>query len=432
MIGNYFDRLEYYLENIWFRYDGIAYRGNGVLRWTPEDWFRIVAKIKGDSTPKRKEFRSIDFKDPVRVRLEIGSRRDKKTAITPFLHINDMRLLFWEPFSINFRRMVFFQHIPSSQTSKEKWFGSAMFETEQGLMFPDTLHREERIGDRQLRESFARAGFEYIGENGEKITGEIRDEKYLYFDWSLPKQSWTKERSWHFAEALQDALSIISGKVIRLRYHETYRNHRMVKEYNGNGDPSSLGLIFRFFDFDIVEKSLVVCLAIFLSQKSKNEGIIRKILWQLVDASKQNSQQASELLLSTILEAALRTLYDLPFVPGRPPQEDPFKKSLEILKRFQVEYLSGTKTSKWEEAVEKVYEAYRRLRHRNAHPDWLSTPMGMLSVPEKERTMNDMILLSRFYGYMILALSGIKELDPKFPAPISNWGPIMTMETRQS
>lgn len=40
------------------------------------------------------------------------------------------------------------------------------------------------------------------------------------------------------------------------------------------------------------------------------------------------------------------------------------------------------------------------------------------------------ILLSRFYGYMILALAGFKDLEPKFPIPFNKWGAIMTMETK--
>jgi hypothetical protein len=41
--------------------------------------------------------------------------------------------------------------------------------------------------------------------------------------------------------------------------------------------------------------------------------------------------------------------------------------------------------------------------------------------------MNDMILLSRFYGYMILAIAGFKNLEPVFPKPIKEWSPILTI-----
>ena len=99
------------------------------------------------------------------------------------------------------------------------------------------------------------------------------------------------------------------------------------------------------------------------------------------------------------------------------------------MKQFQSEYLSGEHDSKWKKKIEDVFKAYERLRHRHAHPDWITAQGGMLSDSEIEQSINDMILLSRFYGYMILAISGIKDLEPKFPVHFSNWGPIMTMET---
>jgi hypothetical protein len=38
-----------------------------------------------------------------------------------------------------------------------------------------------------------------------------------------------------------------------------------------------------------------------------------------------------------------------------------------------------------------------------------------MSDDKMEKSLDDMILLSRFYGYMILALSGKKGLTPIFP-----------------
>jgi hypothetical protein len=173
---------------------------------------------------------------------------------------------------------------------------------------------------------------------------------------------------------------------------------------------------------------LVAPLAFYLSEKSEGEFIIRKMFWQIVDAANQNSDGGQALLLSTVLEASLRTLYNLPFIPGRHSREDPFNPS-KILEQFQSEYLSGKHDTKWKNKIEEVIEAYKRLRHRYAHPDWVRAQGGMLSDSEIGQSINDMILLSRFYGYMILAVTGIKDLEPKFPVPFSNWRPIMTMET---
>ncbi len=183
------------------------------------------------------------------------------------------------------------------------------------LLFPDTLFTETKIGEIDYGQSFSRAGFRFSDNNVKQVIGEIKEDKFLYFNWNLPKENWTKEQHWRFAEALRDALSIYSGEVLQLRYHESYRITRLAREYDSNGKPSSLGLVFCFLDYDIVPKDDIIQLASFLSQPSEHERIIRKIFWQVVDASNQNLISVSELILSTILEASLRTIYGLPFVP---------------------------------------------------------------------------------------------------------------------
>lgn len=67
------------------------------------------------------------------------------------------------------------------------------------------------------------------------------------------------------------------------------------------------------------------------------------------------------------------------------------------------------------------------MRHRNAHPDWLSTIGGACSREEIEKATNDAIFLSRFYGYMIMALANFRVSQPLFPKPLADWNPIMTV-----
>jgi hypothetical protein len=428
MKNKYFDEEEYYVNKLWFHYRGIICRGNGVLRWTPENGFHLVAKILAGTRPDRVEFRSIEIVKPLRIMFEIATTWGKTVAMTPLLNIRDSHLYFDQTFTINFGRAVFFSHINENPAMKEGWHGSGVYEVSQNLLLPDIIHKDTKLGDKPFGSSISRSGFDYEGKNGESLSGEIQDNKYIYFNWSLPKERWFKGNSWQFAEALQDALAIVSGSVVRLRYHEAYRGHRIAREFNASGDQRSLGIIFRFFDFDIIPKELVGHLALYLSEKCDGEFMIRKMYWQIVDAANQKSDAGKALLLSTVLEASLRTLYKLPYVSGRSSHEDPFKLS-KILRQFQTEYLTGSHDSKWKKKIDVVIEAYKRLRHRSAHPDWITTQGGMMSDLEIEQSINDMILLSRFYGYMILAISGTKDLEPQFPVPFSNWKPIMTMET---
>lgn len=427
--NEYLNNYEYYIDNLWFKHKGLSYRGSGVLRWQSEKGFHLVAKIIKKDIPTKVEFKIIELTKPFRIKIEIDYDWEKVIVITPFLNIRESDIHFSNLLRVNFGRAVFFQgYGNNNKNTQENWVGSATYEINENIILPDSIRKDSKIGEKEFGYSSSRTGFDYVGKNEEKLTGELEDKKYLYFFWSLPKNKWTKENSWGLAESLQDALSIISGSIVKLRFHKAYRNNRIANEYNANGKPTSLGVIFRFFDYDIIPKDLVANLAIYLSHKSENEYIIRKMLSQAIDASSQNSDVGRALLLTTIMEASLRTLYKIPFIANRASRDDPYKPDI-ILPTFQKEYLSGKHNSSWEKWIEKILEAYKHLRHKNAHPDWVTDEGGMLSNQETEQTLNDMILLSRFYGYMILALSGFKDLEPKFPKPYSDWNPMMTMET---
>jgi hypothetical protein len=432
MKSKFLDKQEFYINKLWFQHRGYTHRGSGVLSWDSEKGFHLIAKILDGIRPEKVETRSIEIVKPIRMMFEISSLWGRTYAMTPKLNLSDSDLYFGNTITINFRQIVYFQNIHNEKITVQKnWHGSALYETKTKLLFPDPIHSESKIGEIPLARSFSRTGFDYHGENQEHITGELIDSKYLKFNWILPKEIWSKEKHWNFAKALQDALAITSGDVVRARYHESYRQHRLAKEYNLNGETSSLGVVFQLFDYPIVPKDIVGKLSIFLSEESEEEYIIRKIYWQVVDASKQNSDGGQALLLSTILEASLRTLCKQPYEPGRHSSKDPYKLN-EAINRFQSEYLVGTYESGWKNKIPTVIAAYKRLRHRYAHPDWVRSQGGMLSDAEIEQSINDSILLSRFYGYMILSLAGFKNLEPKFPAPFTKWGSIMTMESKPS
>jgi hypothetical protein len=74
-----------------------------------------------------------------------------------------------------------------------------------------------------------------------------------------------------------------------------------------------------------------------------------------------------------------------------------------------------------------VLRDFGHLRHRSAHPDWLFTQGGALSDEEMKKSVDCMIFLSRFYGYMILALAGFQDLEPRFPKPHAQWPTPLTI-----
>ena len=87
----------------------------------------------------------------------------------------------------------------------------------------------------------------------------------------------------------------------------------------------------------------------------------------------------------------------------------------------------STISEAWENPCKEVLTAYRQLRHRNAHPDWLTTSDGGESEPAMEKSLDAMIRLAWFYGYMILALAKFEDLRPEFPGPHRDWPALMTI-----
>ena len=176
-----------------------------------------------------------------------------------------------------------------------------------------------------------------------------------------------------------------------------------------------MGLLSPFGESNF-DKQAFIHLTDFFVRDSSKADICRRIFWQLVEAYNQQSRQAQELLLSTILEASLRSIDRCPSI-SRNKQHKSWDVSHGLNKFFNT-YL---KSNEWESINKKVIKEHCYLRDRNAHPDWLFSQFGSLSEEEQSKSLDSMIFLSRFYGYMILALAGFEDLRPDFPTPHKNW-----------
>jgi hypothetical protein len=157
---------------------------------------------------------------------------------------------------------------------------------------------------------------------------------------------------------------------------------------------------------EIISKKRLVRVIEFFSRNSRETTTSQKILSQMIEAVNQKSWQGLEFMLSTILEAALRTISNTPFVYNKKPrlniQND--------LQKFRKNYL----TKEWKSICCEVFDVWKRIRDRSAHPDWLFEENDILSDQEKKESLNDMMFLKTFYGYMILAMSGEKNIEPNF------------------
>lgn len=146
----------------------------------------------------------------------------------------------------------------------------------------------------------------------------------------------------------------------------------------------------------------------FFAKKGKHSDVCWLVFYQIAEATRQVSLQARELLLATILEAVLRTITNKPFRQGG--------KSLDLRQRMD-SFRKSFLTADWTAACDQAIKSQKNLRDRNAHPDWLTSEDERLSKERMRPTITDMMFLSRFYGYMILALAGFRDLQPQFPKP---------------
>ncbi|BDI15231.1 hypothetical protein ANSO36C_10330 [Nostoc cf. commune SO-36] len=197
----------------------------------------------------------------------------------------------------------------------------------------------------------------------------------------------------------------------QLRYKERIEIRRKKPIY-------SLNLLSLLDKISPLRKEYFIRLTEFIARNERGSDICRNIFFQLIEASHQSNWQVRELLVSTILEAVLRNIDTQPFQAKKSKSKFNVGSSL---KNFISQYLSD----EWNDIHTPVMTAHTYLRDRNAHPDWLFTQGGALSEEETEKSLDSMIFLSRFYGYMILSLAGFGNLKPLFPKPHSEWGAAM-------
>lgn len=246
------------------------------------------------------------------------------------------------------------------------------------------------------------------------------DVTYRIAQWELLGDEWRTSHVWRFAEGIEAALSFCGGRTVRLLERRLQKGPSEFIERRSRLKPSHLS-IFALCPRQTrcaqrIDRGRLIKLARFFTHGGREADVGRQILDQMAEACRQRSIAAHELLCSTILEAALRTLDDHPFREG-----DRSWKIRISVKKFCDEYLS----EEWNVHADDALKRHKRLRHRNAHPDWLAFGDGAMSDERLRESLDDRIFLARFYGYMILALAGSKDLKPEFPPPHEDWPPVM-------
>ncbi len=430
-VDDYFRYQEYVLERIWFDYLGIRYKGHGTMTWMPDEGFHIKAFLhKTVSSPSK----------PIGVRAVGVVPREKISsiymkpsgfywAVAPNVILADHPDLFLGSFGINFGFIPFSQKLErvifAKHRKNPKYSGSALYEVSDIRELSDVLQSDLRINDQNFESRRNSSALSYTDEKGLAVMGRLIDNKYIDLRCELPSDHQYRTYSWRYLESAKDAFSILYGQAVSLLQREVYRASTKYIEIRKREEPVSLNFLPPFGEDIGLNKLNFVKLTEFLAQINKENSdiffpnICRNIFRQMIEARVQKNSQTRELLLSTILEAALRNIDNRPFQKKKSEA-----KSWEVsksLKQFLKNYLSD----EWMPLSTEVMKAHTYLRDRNAHPDWLFKQGGALSKEETEKALDNMIFLSRFYGYMILTLAGFKNLEPKFPQPHKEQSPLV-------
>lgn len=410
----YLQETEYVLSRIWFDYLGGHYEGRGIMNWKPEQGFHLEAFIERESEtcplPELIEIGKVGIihKDDIGIVRMKSPRFYLAIASVPLFDRADV--IVEKRLSVKLGNIVFYSPNPI-YVDDSNFYGRAFFEAE-NLLLPDMIITKKGIGIYSGETEIDR-GIEYDIVNNHAVFAHIAEDNTIELFWRLSKSRWNKTDSLNWPEAIRYALSVLSGQEVRVLQRETDFSFYGRRQVSKRESSHHLGILSPLPPNSLLNRELFVLLIEFFAKNGRNAMICRRVFDQMLETSRQETWQGKELLLSTILEATLRTIENHPFKPG----DNSFNLK-DSLRRFQGKYLS----THCNDACERAYKVWRRLRHRNAHPDWLIGEGGALSEDEIEDSIDDIIFLSRFYGYMMLGLAGMTTMGrPTFPKTHREW-----------
>lgn len=408
-IHDFFKESEYVLDKVRFEYLKGRYTGRGILTWNPEKGFHLEALVTRSGPPIPSMsfggLRQIRKSDRTTIRMKPRNYNGWVLASNIILIerwdlINENRL------AINIDSLLFSR--PIDYNSGSHFTGSSLyFGIGERPILPDSTKIETSISEDLSRVQYSRGGISIDKSKCQRVSGLRVRKNYLELHLSLDPSYWTRSESWIWPKAAADALSLLTGRSIQLVCREINRGKYVYAEIRRPHNVTSLDFLSLMPESAFLDKTEFGRLVKFFTKNTIKASVCRSILQQMFEAARQKSRQATELLLATILEAALRTIQNKPFCYGKRNTW----KAEESLKEFRREYLSDD----WIQWCDKAIKAWKRLRHRNAHPDWLYSERNLMSDERIAKALEDMIFLAKFYGYMILALSGERGIQPKFP-----------------
>lgn len=417
----YFEDHNLIIDGAAFTYQGGLFDGKGFLSWNYKNGFKIKLFVESNdyAPPKIQTFggpKVIKSRERNDIYLSIDSYSFKK-AIVPNAYLgHQLSIDHTGTLAFNTPQLIFLKENFIERNSY--WTGSGIYRLKkQNYSFPKKLHKKEKIGDEELRKGWNRTGIQCKSKDKHLIAW-VEDDEYLHLKFGLKKEKYSQAVALNFPCGFRLAISFLIGmEVMRLKSEVNGKNSNVVvlkKLREVKEMPVYSGLdSFQFFDSQIVwDLSLFFTRGYLDIYQYRESYVARRILNQLIEAEQQKTLIAQELLTATILEAALRTLFDVPFLDG---SKSDFQVENYLKNNFIKKYADGRK---WRTVRKKVAESFNRMRHRNAHPDWLVGENDVHDDKNISNTFHDLRIMIRFYQQMILLMAGIKDIDPNLPYKI--------------
>lgn len=384
---------------------GRRFQGSGRLKWDPKEGFRLEAIIKPKREFKGKIVIPLGKAGPVPrkcFRFEIeGSWK----AICPNVFFSD-----WEEIALNlkqtvaveFYNLILFSH-RSYVNDGQNTYGRCFFKVRKNSVFPDKVNYEVKIADETF---FRKQKLQGLSLDNEliKLVGFLNETGQFEVLWQPSNKIQSKQDEWNIAVAIKDALSLCLGQTAYLVKRDLYRKNKTVLELITSRDVNNLGAFAPLMKEVTFDKELFLVLFKIFLKNDIESVIIRNLFYRIADAVHTHNSDLWAFMLSSALEGFLRTYFNKPY-----PKRFSWKNSLE---QFRNLHFRGHHENEWKKIFSAVSHIYDKFRNKNAHPDWCRAAR-LNSHEASQKEFDDLVLLSKFYGYVILALAGYKDLEPK-------------------
>jgi len=402
-------KVERVVERAAFHYYKGWYEGKGFFSWDPAVGFRLQATVDRQTNPL-KGFgigRSGVIRDDERRYVRLGLQGGGQGVIPRIPLVDRSDVLMGGYLDLRFSRLHLFRpkggNLGSSAAIGEvilAGFGARPYLT-------DVVATRKRVGSARSLPSWSRDALEFADKAGLRVRGERSSEDPGQFrlGWSLGSRISKTGTIWSLPSALAYALTFVCGRRITPIESVTYSRSWQRQMVTLRPSPTDFGAL-ALHDTEFMDGPLLAHLCKFFYRGGPEAEVARKLVDQVAEAARQQTWEASELLVATALEAALRTIHGEPFQPKEKRQW----RADASMARFRAKYL----TSEWRRTCNDVLAVWRRLRHRNAHPSWLVATERTAARAQSD--LSDMGMLTRFYGAMILAMSG-RPVSPHLNVP---------------